>query len=199
MVLVTTCVTWQKGYALTGLEPAKGMRERAQSKNPNVRVVDGIATELPFPDNSFDAVVSIELLRYLEAADIKKTYEEMLRVLKPGGFLIVTLVNRYALDAFQLSYQSKLLMERLFGKQIINYCDSVTPAGMRKYFKDNFSLDVEMESAMFAPLRIAYKLSPKLGEWAARKIEGFDERINEKGWHKKFAGHLIMVVEKPQG
>lgn len=186
----------KKGYSMTGLEPAQGMRERAQTKNPTAKIVEGIATELPFPDNSFDAVVSIELFRYLEAADIKKSYEEILRVLKPGGFMIVTLVNRYALDAFQFSYQGKLLMEKLFGKQIINYCDSVTPDGMQHYFKTNFEHDIITASAMFAPLRIVYKLSPRLGEWLARKIESFDEKLNEKKWHEKFAGHLIMVVEK---
>ncbi|MCB9816306.1 class I SAM-dependent methyltransferase [Candidatus Nomurabacteria bacterium] len=186
----------EKGYTMTGLEPAKGMRERAQAKNPNVKVIEGIATELPFPDNSFDAVVSIELFRYLEAADIKKAYEEILRVLKPGGIMVVTLVNRYALDAFQFSYQSKLLMEKVFGKEIINYCDSVTPAGMRAYFKKNFDQDAETASAMFAPLRILYKISPGVGEWFAHRLERFDERLNKKAWHQQFAGHLILTVKK---
>jgi ubiquinone/menaquinone biosynthesis C-methylase UbiE len=186
----------QKGYDMTGLEPADGMRDRAQKKNPTAEIKNGIATDLPFPDNSFDAVVSIELFRYLEAADIKKGYEEILRVLKPGGFLIVTLVNRYALDAFQFSYGSKLLMEKFFGKQIINYCDSVTPKGMKVYFKKNFDQEVVTESALFAPLRIIYKISPKLGEWSARKLEKFDKNINDKKWHQKFAGHLVALVEK---
>ena len=186
----------KKGYSMTGLEPAQGMRERAQAKNPDVKVVEGIATELPFPDNSFDAVVSIELFRYLETVDIKKGYEEIMRVLKPGGIMVVTLVNKYALDAFQFSYQSKLLMEKAFGKEIINYCDSVSPSGFKKYFKKNFNQDVVTESALFAPLRIVYKLSPSLGEKLARRIEKFDERMNEKKWHQKFAGHLIATVKK---
>ncbi|MCA9361874.1 class I SAM-dependent methyltransferase [Candidatus Kaiserbacteria bacterium] len=186
----------EKGYTMTGLEPAEGMRARAKEKNPGVEIKEGVVNALPFPDNSFDAVVSVELFRYLEAEDIKKGYEEVLRVLKPGGFMVVTLVNRYALDAFQFSYQAKLLMEKLFGKQIINYCDSVTPAGMRRYFKQHFNQDAETASALFAPLRIIYKISPKLGSWCARKLEHFDERLNEKVWHQKFAGHLIVLVEK---
>ena len=186
----------EKGYSVTGLEPAEGMRERAKAKNPNVNIVNGIATEMPFPDNSFDAVIAIELFRYLEEEDIKKGYQEILRVLKPGGFMIVTLVNKYALDGFQFSYQAKLLMEKLFGKQIINYCDSVTPDGMKSYFKENFAQEAMIESALFAPLRIAYKLSPKFGEWCARKMECFDESINQKEWHHKFAGHLIVLVDK---
>ena len=186
----------KKGYTMTGVEPAKGMRERAEQKNPGVEIKEGVISKLPFADNSFDAVTSIELFRYLEAEDIKKGYEEIFRVLRPGGFMVVTLVNRYALDAFLFSYKAKLMMEKVFGKQIINYCDAVSPRGVEEYFKNNFNQEATSESTLLAPLRIVYKLSPKLGESSARKLESFDERINQKDWHKKFAGHLIVVVEK---
>lgn len=187
----------QKGYSVTGLEPAEGMRMRAEEKNPGVEIKNGIVNQLPFPDNSFDAVVSIELFRYLGAADIEKGYEEILRVLKPGGFMVVTLVNRYALDGFLFSYYFKLFMEKAFGKQIINYCDAVTPHEMEIYFKEHFdNQTVVTESALLAPLRLVYKLSSRLGEWCARRLESYDDVLNSKAWHKKFAGHLIMVVKK---
>jgi ubiquinone/menaquinone biosynthesis C-methylase UbiE len=184
------------GYDVTGLEPAQGMRERAMGKNPGVTVHDGIATELPFADDTFDAVVSIELLRYLEAADIKQAYTEMFRVLKPGGLLMVTLVNRYALDGFWFLYNGRLMMEKVFGKEIINYCDFVSPAGMESYINEHFGYATKTESALLAPLRLVYKVSPKLGKAAAKKAEKLDESFNQKDWHKKFAGHLIMTAKK---
>ena len=186
----------KNGYEVTGVEPAEGMRRKALEKNQSVEIKEGIITALPFPDNHFDAVTAIELFRYLEKDDIKKGYEEILRVLKPGGFMVVTLVNKYALDGFIFSYYIKLMMEKVFGKEIINYCDAVTPSGMKKYFAKNFECEIETESALFAPLRIVYKISPKLGEKCARKFESFDEKIKKKKCHEKFAGHLIMVVEK---
>lgn len=51
--------------------------------------MDGLATDcrlfqtLPFPDNSFDAVYSIESTCH--APSLEKVYSEVLRVLKPGG------------------------------------------------------------------------------------------------------------------
>jgi len=185
-----------KGYTMTGVEPATGMRERAKVKNPGVEFKNGVISELPFADNSFDAVTAVELFRYLEASDIRRGYEEIFRVLKPGGFMVVTLVNRYALDAFMFSYYFKFFLEKFFGRQIINYCDAVTPKEVERYFKDNFNQTAVTESALFAPLRIVYKLSPKLGEWCAKRLESFDEKLNQKPWHKKFAGHLIVVVTK---
>ncbi|MBC7809899.1 MAG: ubiquinone/menaquinone biosynthesis methyltransferase [Burkholderiales bacterium] len=46
------------------------------------------ALNLPFPDNSFDAVTSGFLLRNLTAADIPRALSEQLRVLKSGGRVV---------------------------------------------------------------------------------------------------------------
>ena len=186
----------KKGYDVTGVEPAEGMRKRAQEKNPDVEIVEGIVSELPFEDDTFDLVTAVELFRYLDSKDIMAGYEEILRVLKPGGIMVVTLVNRYALDGFIFSYYAKLMMEKLFGKEIINYCNFVTPSGMEWYFGDNFKKIVKTESTLFAPLRIVYKIKPSWGEALARKFETLDEKINTKKWHQKFAGHLIVTVKK---
>jgi len=50
-----------------------------------VSLVEGDALALPFPDGSFDVVVSAFVLRNL--ADIQKGLREMRRVLRPGGVL----------------------------------------------------------------------------------------------------------------
>ena len=42
------------GFTASGLEPADAMREVAINKNPDASIVSGVATELPYPDESFD-------------------------------------------------------------------------------------------------------------------------------------------------
>jgi demethylmenaquinone methyltransferase / 2-methoxy-6-polyprenyl-1,4-benzoquinol methylase len=49
--------------------------------------IGGDALQLPFPDNTFDAVTSGYLVR--NVIDIPKTFAEQLRVLKPGGRIVV--------------------------------------------------------------------------------------------------------------
>lgn len=46
--------------------------------------------ELPFPDSTFDAVLSLDVL-YHAAVDENRALEEMRRVLKPGGLLLLNL------------------------------------------------------------------------------------------------------------
>ncbi len=50
---------------------------------PRVQLVNGRAEQLPFPDQSFDALTFTYLLRYVD--DPQATLAELARVVKPGG------------------------------------------------------------------------------------------------------------------
>jgi GT2 family glycosyltransferase/SAM-dependent methyltransferase len=59
--------------------------------NPRIRFVQGDATDLPFEDESFDAVTMFDLLEHVP--DDAKAVAEALRVLRPGGFVLVSSPN----------------------------------------------------------------------------------------------------------
>jgi SAM-dependent methyltransferase len=67
------------------LDDATRARERARVEGLKVDFVEGDAEALPFPDASFDAVLSIYGAMF--APDQPRTAREMLRVLRPGGRL----------------------------------------------------------------------------------------------------------------
>ena len=50
----------------------------------------------PFPDGSFDGVISIQVIHHGRLQQVRNAVGELLRVLKTGGFLLVTvpLVSR---------------------------------------------------------------------------------------------------------
>jgi len=48
---------------------------------------------LPFDDETFDVVTMVELIEHLEVEVIRSLFAEALRVLKPGGKLVVTTPN----------------------------------------------------------------------------------------------------------
>ena len=53
--------------------------------------------KLPFADASFDAVISVQAMHHADIQTIKQSVKEITRILKPGGFLFVTvpkLVNQ---------------------------------------------------------------------------------------------------------
>ena len=67
---------------------ANRSRERSEAENLGVRFVDGDAEDLPFADQSFDAVVST--FGAMFAADQDRAASEMIRVCRRGGAVGLT-------------------------------------------------------------------------------------------------------------
>lgn len=85
----------ETGCKLTGIdnneEGVKNAKKLAEENdlNEQLEFLYGDASEpLPFPDGSFDAVISIDSINHLK--DRKKVLEEFKRVLKAGGQLLYT-------------------------------------------------------------------------------------------------------------
>jgi SAM-dependent methyltransferase len=88
------CYGLLKGLDITGIEPgAQGfngryLRAKELLKINGVdekRLINATAEELPFEDNTFDAVFSVAVLEHV--SDVEKAMSESLRVLKPSGIL----------------------------------------------------------------------------------------------------------------
>jgi ubiquinone/menaquinone biosynthesis C-methylase UbiE len=78
---------------VTGLDPdpaalAKGRRKAARARL-TLRFDQGFAQALPYPDASFDRVLSSLMLHHLDDADRPAALREVRRVLEPGGSLHV--------------------------------------------------------------------------------------------------------------
>lgn len=61
---------------------------RSSAYGKDVRIVTGDLHEMPFKDKSFDKAVMSEVLEHVK--DDKKVLQEVLRILKPGGILVIS-------------------------------------------------------------------------------------------------------------
>jgi len=62
---------------------------KAAKAGVDITLDHGMAFQLPYPDNSFDRVLSSLVLHHLTREDKRRTLREALRVLRPGGGLYV--------------------------------------------------------------------------------------------------------------
>lgn len=185
------------GLTATGLEPADAMREAANRNVPTARLENGVANRLPFGDSEFDAVLMIEVLRYLDDADINTALQEARRVLRPGGYLFVTLVNRWALDGFYIHQRFRQLRKGKAADERNPFCEFFTPGRARRALKRAGFSQIRTEGRLLAPVRIVEKVSKRAFSKLAAAIDRLDDSMHRWRWTKPFAGHLIAIGRVP--
>jgi ubiquinone/menaquinone biosynthesis C-methylase UbiE len=183
------------GLRASGIEPAPAMLAAAKRGIPDARIEDGVATRLPFADSEFDAVIMIEVLRYLDRSDIELALSEARRVLRPGGKLLVTLVNRWALDGFYLHQRLRQLVKHSSFNETNPFCLFHTPASAKRMLAQAGFSNIRTVGRLLGPIRIVYKINERLGRGVAELLEAADDRLHEANWTKPFAGHLIAIGE----
>lgn len=81
----------QPSAEVTGLDADPDMlkvaRYKSGERKAHVKFDVGFTNKLPYPDASFDRIVSSIMIHHLKTPDKEKTAREVFRVLKPGGQL----------------------------------------------------------------------------------------------------------------
>jgi len=82
----------RRGALVTGVDNEQQGLDFAQKNVSEAKFVNASAYDLPFPDESFDLVVSSELIEHLDRPETMLS--ETKRVLKPAGRLVLTTPHR---------------------------------------------------------------------------------------------------------
>lgn len=77
---------------VTGIDLAPGMLRSLREKYPDksLTLLQGSYFDLPFPENHFDAAISVESLHHFTQAQKIPLYRKLHNSLKEGGFFILT-------------------------------------------------------------------------------------------------------------
>jgi len=98
---------YEAGANPTACDFSAGMIEVGREQFPHLTFVQGDAMDLPFADNSFDAVTISFGLRNVQ--DSKLALTEMYRVTKPGGRLVVCEFSHPTWSPFRTVYMEYLM------------------------------------------------------------------------------------------
>ncbi|UBH07625.1 demethylmenaquinone methyltransferase [Macrococcus armenti] len=116
-----------KNGHVIGLDFSENMLSVAQEKTnhiQNIELIHGNAMALPFEDNIFDYTTIGFGLRNLP--DYKKGLEEMYRVLKPGGMIVVLETSHPTMPVFKQGY-------KLYFKYVMPLFGKVFAKSMKEY------------------------------------------------------------------
>jgi SAM-dependent methyltransferase len=109
----------------------------------SARVVQGSATELPWPDESFDVVISQDFMEHVHPDDLPTVLAEQVRVARPGSALLHLIpfypfdppiqVDAHLCQATQEWWER--LFERVGGLQIARRPDDSAGGRLASYFE----------------------------------------------------------------
>lgn len=148
----------RRAARVVGLDPDASMLDAARRWHgrPNVEYVEGVAEDLPFPDASFDRVVSVSCLEHF--ADPERGLCEMARVLRPGGRLAISvdsLLPENSDSAFREWHRRRHFVTRYFREDELR--EAMAAAGLRS---DPVSVHL-FRSRLAARLRVTFIRNPR--------------------------------------
>lgn len=110
---------------IVGLDISRNMTERAQERWQEPRasyaLYDGRSIDLP--DNAFDNIYSVACIQHIEKHHAFLIFQELLRILKPGGHATLHLLSIHFLPKARIPYREECL----------NHVDNV-PAHWHHYY-----------------------------------------------------------------
>ena len=131
----------KRGFDVVGLDASEGMLEVARKKG--LKCIKGDAYSLPFPEGSFDLVLSVTMFEFLHEPE--KAVAEINRVLKPGGeVLIATMNGRSAWFLFKR-------LKSLFVETAYRYARFYTPAELEGLLRNAGFVEVESAGVIYFP------------------------------------------------
>ena len=149
--------TGPTGYVV-GVDPMPGMLAVAKGLAPAVEWREGVAESLPFSDESFDVVVSQFGLMFF--TNRHRALREMLRVLTPGGRVVVAVWD--SLDSIPAYATEVALLEQVAGRRAADALRAPFALGDRHklgtLFEDAGAASVEVTTqhgtAQFPSIRV---------------------------------------------
>lgn len=169
-----------------GADLSAGMLAKARERQLNV--VQASITDLPFPDDRFDVAYSFKVLAHVER--IRDAVAEMVRVTRPGGYVILEFYNPHSLRYLIKSLKpGTRISDNTTDEAVYTRYDDLTTA--KSYLPANTHLVTIRGVRIATLLSQIYKVAP-LGALMSR----LERLLADRPVFRRLGGFMILVAQK---
>ena len=182
----------ERGFVVNGIEPAEGMRKRAQANNPGVDIQDGDIEALPFASGTFDLIISIEVIRYLD--NPVKGLADVARCLKPGGTAIITAAPLLSLNGYALI---NMLTSRVQVPTLTKVKHSfLTCHSAKRVMSEAGFAHCDVHGVFLGPWHALGRVSPRALRATLRACETVESLLADRWLLRDLSNHLVLVARR---
>lgn len=177
-----------RGYEAAGVDGSAEMLAEARRLNPNADIRQAEVDALPFPGDLFDAVLCVEVLRYLPQTE--PCIRELARVLRPNGVCLATASPLFNLNGFPLLNRAGLLLPSLGLVRLKQFFH--TAAGLKRRFHRAGFRTVTAHGVYLGLCNWIEKLAPRALPKFLRVTEPYDAALSDLRGVRGLAGMLLI-------
>lgn len=206
----------QNNYKVYAIEPSEIMRSQAK-KNAGIFWLDGVAENLPLKDKFVDAVTCVAAIHHF--SDLEKAFEEMYRIVKPGGKVVIfgadhkARKNFWLDDYFDPTESNRYPTAKETGEKLEKVF--TTPAAISHFpipadVRDCFFVSGWRRPWFYLDDNFCHNISP-LAKASPEKLSAFQNKLKKDifsgEWEKKYGkildestfdgGYFFAVATKP--
>lgn len=172
---------WRRGAAVTGIDASPDMveaaRARGKGEGADILFMVGEAASIPLESERFDVVVAVTILCFI--ANAGRVFQEIARVLRPGGVLVIGELGKWSLWA------AARRVRAWFGSRLWRRGRFRTPSELRSLANGAGLVPAVVQGSIYYPR----------WTWVARRLAPYDtalSRITTVG-----AAFLVLTAVKP--
>lgn len=181
-----------RGYSGSGTDGSEAMLLEARRLNPEAEIRLAPVDSVPFGDGTFDAVLCVEVLRYLP--DVRPCVREIARVLKPGGVALVTASPLFNLSGYPLV--NRLALRVPWGRAVRLRQFFHTTRGLRGEFRRAGFRQVAVHGVHMGAISWAERLAPQKLRTVLRAFEPLDGRVSDLPIARDLSGMLLVHARR---
>ncbi|NJS09075.1 MAG: 3-demethylubiquinone-9 3-O-methyltransferase [Microcoleus sp. CSU_2_2] len=136
----------ERGAVVSGIDRSQkcveAARNHAATSGFEIDYRQGFAENMPYADNTFDAVICVDVLEHV--ADYKKVVSEVHRILKPGGLFFFDTINRTFSSQFVMIWLMENILQEI-KRGVHDWEKFITPEELSLVMRDIGFSNVEIK------------------------------------------------------